>query len=487
MPKIQSRTLAALGAVSVAAGLSACANLADYNTQRDLAGSSVSEIFVDAKQRAIITVPAQNPVRPADSAGHAPAEALVRFCAEPSPDALTALATSGNLGLTATDKINLTAAFSASENASNIGLRTQSIQLMRDAAYRLCEASASGMLTSVQYETLLRRFQSSMVAILAIEQLTGVVKVNAVVLSPSEQSGAIEAVAGLADKSATTQDALAKAQQTSTAKDAASAAKTKDLEDFKTTNKVTDRTGLTTDALKATYDQLKTGADAAKADADTAKADVTRLTADLQTYQTALAAIGAQLKPAGGPGTSVSSVGSQSISDAAAVADAVKEIVSQTLDMGFLRESCATMLTAAIDGRNGLKDEDKDFRNSCKTYFDQTVDMVEVSNKAVETENAVRSIVVAYVQDCIAKNKAVDKDVLKILLGLSDAPPGSTPPAGAPAAPSLPALTLATPPAASARLPISAPAAIAPKPAPVRTSGPTIPIPARPPAAAVSN
>jgi hypothetical protein len=104
-------------------------------------------------------------------------------CAEPSPDALTVISASAGADLAA--RLSR-AASDTSESASAggsvgaalaeqgayIGLRTQSIQLLRDTMYRLCEAYASGGVTPEQYAVMLRRYQSTMMGLLAIEQLS---------------------------------------------------------------------------------------------------------------------------------------------------------------------------------------------------------------------------------------------------------------------------------------------------------------------------
>ena len=75
-----------------------------------------------------------------------------------------------------------------SEAAANIGLRTQTIQTLRDGFYRVCEAYMNG-LSQEQYSIMLRRFQTNMIALLAIEQLTGSVKGGDAVVSASAGSG----------------------------------------------------------------------------------------------------------------------------------------------------------------------------------------------------------------------------------------------------------------------------------------------------------
>lgn len=59
------------------------------------------------------------------------------------------------------------------EGAAFVGLRTSTIQLLRDGMYRLCEAHLNGAIDGDTYNLQLRRYQRYMVALLAIEQLTG--------------------------------------------------------------------------------------------------------------------------------------------------------------------------------------------------------------------------------------------------------------------------------------------------------------------------
>jgi hypothetical protein len=117
-----------------------------------------------------------------------------KLCTEPSPDAFSVLAASGGGNVKYLDK--LTAAFSGgyNETGASIGLRTQSIQLMRDAGYRICEAYASDGIEKSDYATLLRRYQSNLTAVLAVEQLTGAVSAPAVVIGGSAQAVTGEAL-----------------------------------------------------------------------------------------------------------------------------------------------------------------------------------------------------------------------------------------------------------------------------------------------------
>ena len=176
-------SLLALGALS----LSACAsvgNLTAVNKKETLGsglngkGSAPTGVFIDAKQRAILSNSRIDDNNDTD---------LRVVCAEPAPDALSAIA--AQAGLSVSDISNaVSAEGGASEAAANIGLRTQTIQTLRDGFYRVCEAYMNG-LSEEQYSIMLRRFQTNMIALLAIEQLTGAVKGGDAVVSASAGSG----------------------------------------------------------------------------------------------------------------------------------------------------------------------------------------------------------------------------------------------------------------------------------------------------------
>lgn len=116
-------------------------------------------------------------------------------CAEPSPDALSAIGASGGLSAKGGN-----ASFGLSESAAFTGLRTQSIQLLRDAMYRLCEGLASGKLSDNDFRSLQRRYQTTMLALLAIEQLTQPVVAGQVLLT---SQAAASAGAGAGDPAVT--------------------------------------------------------------------------------------------------------------------------------------------------------------------------------------------------------------------------------------------------------------------------------------------
>ncbi|MGR4975194.1 hypothetical protein ACIPQ1_20360 [Pseudomonas sp. LARHCG127] len=106
------------------------------------------------------------------------------ICPEPSPDALKTIAASGSASKA--DIANISAAYQ--ESGANIGLRTQSIQLLRDQLFSICQAYANGAISNEMYQMYLTRNQRNTVAILAIEQLTGAVRGPNVVLNSSSST-----------------------------------------------------------------------------------------------------------------------------------------------------------------------------------------------------------------------------------------------------------------------------------------------------------
>ena len=117
--------------------ISACAHFTHYNTKSSIDGHSA--IFVDAKQRGVYSYTKKT----------AQANEIFRgFCAEPSPDAVSAMAATLGLDLTLTDKGKLGFSSALSEGVANIGLRTAAIQALRDIMYRnCCEAYGLGGIT----------------------------------------------------------------------------------------------------------------------------------------------------------------------------------------------------------------------------------------------------------------------------------------------------------------------------------------------------
>jgi hypothetical protein len=114
-------------------------------------------------------------------------------CAEPSPDALSATAaaasaafalpTAGGAGAGGPAQGGLSAG--RSESAASIGLRTQSIQLLRDGLYRACEAYMNGAIDETQYTLLLLNIDRLMVTLVGVDAIGGTPIAPPVVVSAS--------------------------------------------------------------------------------------------------------------------------------------------------------------------------------------------------------------------------------------------------------------------------------------------------------------
>ena len=150
--------------------------------------------MVDIKQRAIIV--SKKKIEKTDAQGYSQKTQTI-VCAEPSPDALSAyaaeLAAEGGIP----GKVSAKLAGATQESAAFVGLRTQSIQLLRDSLYRLCEGYMSGALTKTEYGHYTRRYQRFMIALLGIEQLTGAIRAPSVTIRTEGKAQTAAAIADL--------------------------------------------------------------------------------------------------------------------------------------------------------------------------------------------------------------------------------------------------------------------------------------------------
>lgn len=346
--------------------LPGCAYLTHYNNKEDVGGtqSNTKAVFIDAKQRAVFSTTIERTTY--DENKKETSKKLVRaFCAEPSPDALSALAANVGLSASQKDKLDLLLNTQMAESAASIGIRTVAIQALRDITYRTCEGYAGGAITDVGLETLLRRFQSTMVSIIAIEQLTGAVRADQVKLGSSVGGVDGEAIKAAVTHAQTTSAALAAAQteenkaKTEYTKAQADTAqkKAKISEADETAAKALiqkkDKGETLTDDEK---DTLKTYDDNQKAisDAQTAE-DQLKKTLD---EKTALSVAKQQenddaqkvLKAVSvGSGKASSQAEIETVAKAQAAANQqlsenVLGIVKSTLELGYAREVCTTMM-----------------------------------------------------------------------------------------------------------------------------------------------
>lgn len=252
-----------LRALSIALTASMLSGCASWNfVTRDL-GEPKTGVSVDIKQRMVFVNKNDDPSK----------KKWQRVCAEPSPDALSSFGASVGASVLRPSGSTTQAGISTSEAAAFIGLRTQSIQLMRDAMYRACEAYMSGAIAEEDYLLLQRRFQAQVVGLLAIEQLTGTIAAQPVTVNTNSAASAGGGANEEADRLANARKQLAEQQ-----------------------NKQVASKKLAEDA-KTTYDPLKTAADKlASKKPDDLTADDKKAIADAKTAKDALDNANDQLK-----------------------------------------------------------------------------------------------------------------------------------------------------------------------------------------------
>jgi hypothetical protein len=344
-------------------GLVGCARMTHLTRTVSLPETNpeAKSILIDAKQRAIT---------------HARVGTDLRLCAEPSPDALSAIAASSGLSLSKGDSLNLATNLALAEGAGSIGLRTQSIQLMRDAMYRICEGYLSGALDGPSYETLYRRFQSSMVAILAIEQLTGVVRAPPITLGGSAVAGNAEKAAELTQKTEAALQLLRAAEAAEKTKQAALTEATKAKTGLEAEKEILDKKksdGEITPEETARLDTLDTEITKAKEVVAGAQKDATDSETAKNNQEASYKSLDAARKIAlaggGNAGVTVNVIGdgAQQNADITKVASAVQEIVINTLQLQFGPELCTTMLLRAPTTETGQ------MYAKCIEYLNQTV------------------------------------------------------------------------------------------------------------------
>lgn len=305
--------------------LAGCGNL--QRQSREFQTTGTNGITIDASQRAIYSVTKTYP-------GGLQWKA---FCAEPSPDALSALASSFGLDASAAGKA-LGMAISSQDSTASIGLRTQTIQILRDAMYRLCEGYASGALDSIGFTRMQRRYQHIMLALLAIEQLTGPVVAQQMALTGSAGAslgkglGEISKLLaqGAADLASADMD-LADAQAEEKRLDAEHKASAAD-----------EKNAAQTAELKIKLDLAKKDTKDKKNQAAAAKTYYTTLENKLKEAErlvTQASGSVTPVSPAGGGRVDASSINT--------VSKDVREIVTTLIDHDYTKDLCADVLLSS--------------------------------------------------------------------------------------------------------------------------------------------
>jgi hypothetical protein len=332
--------------VLLATALTGCANLNSINHRfKPDEGDSLS---VDAKQRTIFTVTKE----------YSGEKTWKAICAEPSPDALSALSASGAIDASVVGKA-LGLAYGTQEGAASIGLRTQTITILRDAMYRLCEGYASNALDEISFSRLQRRYQNIMLGLLSIEQLTGTVVANQAIIHGNlsaklgQSLGQVtEQVQAARDGAGSAKSALEKASASAKAADeamtgaeaaykAALTAANGDVTAAAVKEAQTTLTGKKAAAAEASTAKGKAALDDASAKAELASLE--KLREDLDRASVTAATAG-----------SFQSVSARQSLDSAGVikiADTVKEIVREIVHKDFTYETCMDTLLSRGQSR----------------------------------------------------------------------------------------------------------------------------------------
>lgn len=174
-----------VGLCCAASLVSGCAELNSIYRKGALSPATGGVVTIDAKQRNLLFVPETD-------AGKV---TKWRMCAEAAPDVFSALSSSlgAEAALGGTSK-QARLAVAMAESAATIE-RTQTVNLLRESLYRTCERYLSGGLDSTQFIIQAARDQKSMVAVLAVEQLTGAIKAQSTIISgPATSASVVNAV-----------------------------------------------------------------------------------------------------------------------------------------------------------------------------------------------------------------------------------------------------------------------------------------------------
>lgn len=334
--------------IAFAVALCGCGNL--QSIHHPFVPDWGTSISIDAKQRAIYTV--EKTYRD-QSDPYKITQQWRAICAEPSPDALTALSTAAAANAEAAGKA-LSGSFSSQEGAASIGLRTQTIQILRDAMYRLCEGYASGALDNIAFSRLQRRYQNIMMGLLAIEQITGTVVAKQVIISGS---AAASVARTLAEIQAQLNDAMnarsgadAALAKAKTAKDGAEAdlkSAENELKAVQQANPGNDKAQAVVDAKAKREAAKKTADDAATAFDDAGKA-MKIAQANVQAYEELRKDLGkvatrAMTQGAFEGGGHVSLINAQT---AQTLSTAVTTIVKEVVDRDYAKETCLDAITS---------------------------------------------------------------------------------------------------------------------------------------------
>lgn len=389
--------------------LSGCANFNSIYRTLDIGGydsrNPPRAVAIDAKQRAIFTSTreVEDPFSKWKTRNV--------ICPEASPDALSAASIGGAISnvLTATtptgaplSKDQLQLAIATGEAAASIGLRTQSIQLMRDGMVFNCLMFLNGAATPGEAYALQRRSQNFTLGILAIEQLTGAVKADQAALTATaqaavgsdmnteKQAAAIEA-ARTKQNIATTELETARVELNNKIKDVE--AERKKLDDANKAYEAAANSDTTTKAeieqkllakttQQETFNTKDSDLQSQKIAVNAAVQKVEIENQQVKIAQEALEQATARVRAATSATAFLNASGGRSVLITDKIASTVENIVKVVLDESGKNEMCSTLMLEYLD-QKANPETAKKILDSLKTLSCYAV----VQQKAATTEN----------------------------------------------------------------------------------------------------
>lgn len=353
--------------------LQGCAHLTTYQAN---IGSPDTGVSMDAKQRLVL-------VNQVEEKGVVEGSLRMqrRICAEPSPDALSALSASFSGSWFDGTNSSKQLAAALGESSSSIGLRTTSIQLMRDSMYRLCEGYLSGAMTKEEYADRQAHSQSLVVGLLAIEQLTGAVRSEQVAITSNSGAGGSPDTASEADNLKQAKKDLAGQQSI---KDLASKELERLVADVKVKQTALDNEKKKSDPKKEDLDRLQEDLASTKSSMEQATADLKKQTALLEVEESSvkvaqqafdLARTRVRSTVSGDAKFSQQRVGGLSDSATALVANTVELIVDRIIGTGPVFQKCITALSKP------------EFKDSPKAQTEMIMNMCTAALARVNTQN----------------------------------------------------------------------------------------------------
>jgi len=378
-----------------------CARLNSIHRGKSLPDDKGHILSVDAKQRAILSVP----IIPTNAKGEA--QPILRFCSEPPPDVFTAIATGyGIRALLGRDKtrneIDAEIQQTISENAATIG-KTQTVNILREMMFRNCERFLSGAIGTEEFIVQAARDQRAIVHVLAVEQLTGAARTQSAALTTLAKSAA-SGTTGESIQSLTKARADAQSSQTAADKSKADAIALPPAGPCQSGKDAYKESGASEDEIKS-----KNGAcqQSTKADADAKTA--------ADHYATVKKAVDRQEALSTEAGGDAKAIASSAEAISRYVADAVVEIVKLNNGFSELEMTCVVMLRNASEDHGTariLQMGNSSFKDTCLELL---------RAKGAYEEAQLR-------EDTLAIRRAVDKqiegtlnDAMNVWKAISDA------------------------------------------------------------------